>query len=280
MRTPLVHTTEAAHLGSTLMISNGNPALNEDTFSIPVEELDNRNNVMTLGGTAFKSLTLVALCIVAATVTWDMTTKGGTFDSAVAMPWVFGGAIGGLILALITIFKPKAAPISAPLYAIAEGLFLGAISAFYEATFGQVDGQAGPFSGIVVQAIALTMAITLVMATLYGTRVIRVTEKLRAGIIAATGAVVLVYLASFVLGFFNIDIPYLHSGGPIGIGISLVIVGIAAFNLLLDFDLIEKGVQTRAPKYMEWYAGFALLVTLVWLYLEILRLLSKLRSSD
>lgn len=257
-----------------------NPALNEDTFSIPVSELERTGPVMTLGDTVFKSLTLIGICIVCATITWGLTTKGGVFDPAVAMPWVLGGGIGGFILALITIFKPKASPVTAPLYAAAEGLFLGAISAMYEASFGSANGQAGPFSGIVVQAIALTMAVTLVMLTLYGTRVIKVTDKLRAGIIAATGAVFLVYLASFVLSFFGIAIPYLHSSGPIGIGISLVIVGIAAFNLLLDFDLIEKGVQTGAPKYMEWYAGFALLVTLVWLYLEILRLLSKLRARE
>ncbi|MFK7790984.1 MAG: Bax inhibitor-1/YccA family protein [Phycisphaeraceae bacterium] len=255
-----------------------NPALNEDTFSIPVSELESNRSVMTLGSTVFKSLTLVGMCIVAATLTWGMTTKGGVFDMAVAMPWVIGGAVGGLVLALITIFKPKASPVTAPLYAISQGLFLGAISAMYEASFGSANGQAGPYSGIVVQAVALTMAVTLVMLTLYGTRVIRVTDKLRSGIIAATAAVFLVYMASFVLGFMGIQIPYLHSNGIVGIGISLVIVGIAAFNLLLDFDLIERGVQTGAPKYMEWYAGFALLVTLVWLYLEILRLLSKLRS--
>ncbi|MGB1126144.1 MAG: Bax inhibitor-1/YccA family protein [Phycisphaeraceae bacterium] len=260
------------------MIGNGNPALNEDTFSIPVSELESNRSVMTLGSTVFKSLTLVGICIVCATITWGLTTKGGTFDAGVAMPWMLGGVIGGLIFALITIFKPQAAPVTAPIYAALEGLFLGAVSAFYEASFGTQNGQAGPFSGIVVQAVALTMAVTFVMLALYGTRVIRVTEKLRAGIIAATGAVVLVYLASFVMGFFGVEMPYLHSNGPIGIGISLVIVGIAAFNLLLDFDLIERGVRGGAPKYMEWYAGFALLVTLVWLYLEILRLLSKLRS--
>jgi uncharacterized YccA/Bax inhibitor family protein len=260
-----------------------NPALNEDTFSIPVSELDSNRSVMTLGSTVFKSLTLVAICIVCATITWGMTattTADGKFavDMGAAMPWLLGGLVGGLILALITIFKPKASPVTAPLYAALEGLFLGAVSAIYEASYGSAEGTDTMFSGIVVQAIALTMAITLVMLALYGTRVIRVTEKLRAGIIAATGAVLLVYIASFVLGFVGIEIPYLHSNGPIGIGISLVIVGIAAFNLLLDFDLIERGVQTGAPKYMEWYAGFALLVTLVWLYLEILRLLSKLRS--
>ena len=255
-----------------------NPALNENTFDLGYDIDTQAAPVMTLSSTVFKSLTLIGICIVCATITWGLTTKGGVFDMGVAMPWVVGGAIGGFVLALITIFKPKASPVTAPLYAAAEGLFLGAISAMYEASFGSVNGQAGLYSGIVIQAVALTMAVTLVMLTLYGTRIIRVTEKLRAGIIAATGAVVLVYLASFVLGFMNIQIPYLHSSGPIGIGISLVIVGIAAFNLLLDFDLIERGVKTGAPKYMEWYAGFALLVTLVWLYLEILRLLSKLRS--
>lgn len=259
-----------------------NPALNEDTFDLSYAVDTQAAPVMTLGSTMFKSLTLIGICIVCATITWGLTTthEGGKLavDMGTAMPWMLGGGIGGFIVALITIFKPKAAPFTAPLYAVLEGLFLGAVSAFYEATYGSAEGTNPMFSGIVVQAVALTMAITLVMVTLYGTRIIRVTEKLRAGIIAATGAVVLVYLASFVLGFMGIEIPYLHSSGPIGIGISLVIVGIAAFNLLLDFDLIERGVRGGAPKYMEWYAGFALLVTLVWLYLEILRLLSKLRS--
>jgi len=256
----------------------GNPALNDDTFN-PAGGYADTGSVMTLGSTVFKSLTLVGICVVAATVTWDISmSASGAFDAGKAMPWLLGGLIGGLILGIITIFNPKGSPVSAPLYAVCEGLFLGAVSAFYEATYGSANGQAGPFSGIVIQAVALTMGVLLVMLTLYGTRVIRVTAKLQAGIIAATGAVCLVYLASFALSFFGVTIPYLHSNGPIGIGISLVIVGIAAFNLLLDFDLIEKGVQGRAPKYMEWYAGFALLVTLVWLYLEILRLLSKLRS--
>ena len=256
-----------------------NPALNEDTFDLSYEVDTQTAPVMTLGSTVMKSLTLVGICVVCATITWDMSmTATGAFDPGKAMPWMIGGLIGGLILAVITIFKPKASPVSAPLYAAAEGLFLGAVSAYYEASFGSTNGQAGPFSGIVVQAVALTMAVTFVMLTLYCTRVIRVTEKLRAGIIAATGAVCLVYLAAIVMRMFGVQMPFLHDTGPIGIGISLVIVGIAAFNLLLDFDLIERGVQRRAPKYMEWYAGFALLVTLVWLYLEILRLLSKLRS--
>ncbi len=254
-----------------------NPALNDHTFDQPYDQTQT-NSVMTLEGTTIKSAVLVGITVIAASVTWGMTTKGGVFDAAVAMPWILGGAIGGFILALITIFKPTAAPFTAPLYAAAEGLFLGAVSAMYEASFGSANGQATAFSGIVVQAIALTLGVLVAMLLLYAFRIIRVTQKLRAGIIAATAAVCLVYLASFVLGFFGIAVPYLHSSGPIGIGISLVIVCIAAFNLLLDFDLIEKGVQQGAPKHMEWYAGFALLVTLVWLYLEMLRLLSKLRE--
>lgn len=260
------------------MMNSGNPALKDDTFDFGYDVDTRPANAMTLESTAFKSATLVAITVVAATVTWGMSYNNGTVNMAVATPWMFGGMIVGLIFALITIFKPTAAPFTAPLYAVAQGLFLGAVSAFYEAQFGSVDGQAGPFSGIVIQAVMLTIGVLGIMLALYAFRIIKVTPKLAAGIIAATGAVMLVYLASFVMSFFGVQMPYLHSNGPIGIGISLVIVGIAAFNLLLDFDLIEKGVQQRAPKYMEWYAGFALLVTLVWLYLEILRLLSKLRS--
>jgi len=253
-----------------------NPALNEDTFDPGYDVVDHAN-VMTLESTAVKSGVLVGLTVVAAAITWTLSTPGGTFDGAVAMPWMLGGLIVGLILAVITIFNPKGAPFTAPLYAIAEGLFLGAVSAYYDAVYGST-ASGGMFSGIVFQAVALTLGVLVSMLVLYATRVIRVTAKLRAGVLAATGAVCLVYMVSIVMNLFGATMPYLHSTGPIGIGISLVIVGIAAFNLLLDFDLIEKGCQQQAPKYMEWYAGFALLVTLVWLYLEILRLLSKLRA--
>lgn len=259
------------------MIS-GNPAMNENTFDLSYDVQDDKRSVMTLESTAFKAATLVGITFVCATITWGLTYNAGQVNMGAAMPWMLGGGIGGFIVALITIFKPTAAPVTAPIYAVLEGLFLGAVSAVYEASFGTANGTAGPYSGIVIQAITLTLGVLAVMLVLFMTRVIRVTEKLRAGIIAATGAVFLVYMLSFVLGFFGVSIPYLHSSGPIGIGISLVIVGIAAFNLLLDFDLIEKGVQQRAPKYMEWYAGFALLVTLVWLYLEMLRLLAKLKD--
>ena len=254
-----------------------NPALNDSTFDLSYDAAP--RDIMTMNGTIAKSLMLVGILGLAASFSWAMTTSGGVFNASAAMPWILGGAIGGLVLALITIFAPKASPLTAPVYALAQGLFLGAISAMYEATYGVgVNGSATPFSGIVVQAAGLTICVLGVMLVLYATRIIKVTAKLRAGIIAATGAVFLFYMVSIVMSLFGISMPFLDSPSPLGIGISLVIVGIAAFNLLLDFDLIERGVQRQAPKYMEWYAGFALLVTLVWLYLEILRLLSKLRS--
>ncbi len=257
-----------------------NPAMNESTFDLSYDVAP--KDVMTMNGTLSKSLMLVGILGLAASFSWAMTTRGGVFDPGVAMPWILGGAVGGLILALVTIFKPTASPFTAPIYALFEGLFLGAVSAMYEAVYGAgaatSSGAASPFSGIVVQAAGLTICVLGVMLVLYMTRIIRVTAKLRAGIIAATGAVMVFYLISIGLSLFGVSMPYLHSPSPLGIGISLVIVGIAAFNLLLDFDLIERGIQRQAPKYMEWYAGFALLVTLVWLYLEILRLLAKLRS--
>lgn len=256
----------------------GSPAFREDTFN-PV--YDAPSGVMTLNGTIVKSAVLVGITVITAMISWMLSSPGGTFNPGAAMPYLWGGVIGGLVLALVTIFNPKASPITAPLYAVAEGFFLGAISVFYESMYGAGAGAAGSgpaLTGIVAQAAGLTLCVLAVMLVLYGARIIKVTAKLRAGIIAATGAVALFYIASIVMSLFGMTMPYLHSPSPLGIGISLVIVGIAAFNLLLDFDRIEYGVQTGAPKYMEWYAGFALLVTLVWLYIEILRLLSKLRS--
>lgn len=258
------------------MIS-GNPVLKEDTFDLGYDVQPDRRSVMTLESTALKSVTLVGITVVAATITWSMVQSGGF---GAAMPWAIGGVIIGLILGLVISFKPTTAPFLAPLYAVAEGLFLGAISAVYEAAYGSPNGQAGAFSGIVVQAVGLTLGVLATMLALYALRIIKVTAKLQAGIMAATGAVFLFYAVTIIanLIFGPGTMTLLHSSGPIGIGISLVIVAIAAFNLLLDFDLIEKGVRQGAPKHMEWYAGFALLVTLVWLYLEILRLLAKLKD--
>lgn len=250
------------------VMRTANPTLQEQTFGHfdPAEPIG--ASVMTLQGTVNKTGMLLAIAVLAACFTWWRVMPQGVPDPAVAQMWIIGGAIVGLILAMVTVFKPVWSMVTAPLYAGAEGLFLGALSALIEAQY----------PGIVVQAVGLTFGTLACMLIAYTSGLIKVTQKLRAGIVAATGAVLLVYLATFVLGFFGVGVPYIHGSGPIGIGFSLLVVGIAAFNLLLDFDLIDRGVRRGAPKYMEWYGGFALLVTLVWLYIEFLRLLSKLRS--
>jgi uncharacterized YccA/Bax inhibitor family protein len=182
---------------------------------------------------------------------------------------MWGGAIGGLVLFFVTMFKPSIANITAPIYAAFEGLFVGAISAVYAAMY----------SGIILQAVSVTICILLMMLMIYRSNIIPVTNKLRTGIIAATGAVFLLYMLSIGLGFFGINIPFLHSGGTMGIVISLVIIGIASMNLLLDFDSIDKGDQMGLPKYMEWYFGMSLLATLVWIYVEVLRLIAVLNRD-
>lgn len=182
--------------------------------------------------------------------------------------WVAVGGIGGLVVGLITIFKKEWAPVTAPVYALLEGLFLGGVSATFEARF----------HGIVLNAVLLTFGTLGALLVSYRAGFIRATDGFKRGVVAATGAVMLVYLVGFVMSFFGKGIPYIHQNGWIGIGFSLVVVVIAAFNFILDFDLIEQGANGRAPRFMEWYGAFALLVTLVWLYLELLRLLSKMRS--
>ncbi len=256
----------------------GNPALNDKTFRDAIEDGGGgvspmqggsaivSGDAMTLDGTVAKSFVLLALLLAAAGVTWHLVATG----SALAGLLMIGGAIAGFVVALVTIFNKKASPITAPLYAICEGLFLGGISGAFDAEY----------KFIVIQAVALTIGVFGTLLTAYVTRVIKPTENFKLGIVAATGGIALVYLVSIVLGFFHVTVPFIHSSGPIGIGFSLFVVVIAALNLVLDFDFIETGAAMRAPKYMEWYAGFGLLVTLVWLYLEILRLLAKLRSRD
>lgn len=224
------------------------------------------DNTMTLNGVAWASASLLVLVIAAGVFGWNSVDSSAT---SVALPgWIFVALLGGFGVAMLTIFKPNLARFTAPLYAVLEGLFLGAISAAYNTAY----------DGIVIQAVGLTIGVFATMLFLYATRVIKVTDKLRSGIMVATGAIFLVYMANFILSLFDANVPFLHSTGAIGIGISLLIVGVAAFNLLLDFDFVERGVEAGAPRHMEWYAAFGLLVTLVWLYLELLRLLSKLRD--
>jgi uncharacterized YccA/Bax inhibitor family protein len=186
------------------------------------------------------------------------------------MPIIWGGAIGGFVIALIISFKREWSPYLAPLYALLEGLFIGAISAMYNTIY----------NGIVLQAVGLTFSVGIGMYFLYAFRIIRATEKFRSILFSAMAGIAIFYLSTFVLRLFHVDVdqsmPFINGGGMFGIGFSLIIVAVAAMNLILDFDMIEQGAEMGAPKYMEWYGAFGLMVTFVWLYLEILRLLSKI----
>jgi len=244
---------------------SSNPAMNEKILqswsapnAIAAEE------TMTVTGAVNKSFILLALALASASFTWSQTLTAGAMNPV----WVWGGAIGGFIVALITIFRPQSAGITAPIYAVLEGLFLGAISAMY----------AGLYDGIVLQAVGLTFGTFLTLLLAYRSGWIQVTEKMRWGIVAATGGVAFLYLLSWIMSFFSVGIPVLHGSSWVGIGFSLLVVIVAALNLILDFDFIDRAAQARAPKYMEWYSAFGLMVTLVWLYLEFLRLLSKLNN--
>ncbi len=230
------------------------------------------DRVMTVNGTINCTGILLCLTLITAAFTWRMYyTTPNVNPAAVVMPWAIGGMIGGLILAITTMFKQNWSPFTAPLYALSEGLFLGGISAIIQS---QLDEQ------IVIQAVALTFGVLFTMLAVYRTGLIKVTDKFRMGVVAATGGVMLLYLVSFVMSLVTGGggIPFIHSSGPIGIGFSVFVVGLAALNLVLDFDLIENGAKMGAPKYMEWFGAFALMVTLIWLYIEILRLLSKIYS--
>ena len=238
-----------------------NPALNDKTFARAWES----GGEMTIMGTVGKTAVLLLLALVTATYTWSRYFQLGP---ASVNGLLLIGAIGGLIVAVITIVKPTFAPIGAPLYAALEGLFLGAISAMYEQRF----------QGLPMQAAALTFFTLAALLFAYRSGLIRATENFKLGIVAATGAIALFYIASMVMGLFGVRMPLLHDASPLGIGLSAVIVIVAALNLVLDFDFIETGAERGAPKYMEWYAAFGLMVTLIWLYLEMLRLLAKLRS--
>jgi uncharacterized YccA/Bax inhibitor family protein len=251
---------------------SGNPALKEDTFLDlgTGSVVRGGSQAMSLHGTVNKTGLLLLMTVLTAAFAWHNSFDANGQLLATGRMYMLGGAIGGFVLAMVTIFKQTWAPVTAPLYALVEGLFLGAISAMYEARF----------DGIVLQAVILTFGTLFALLAAYRSGLIRATENFKLGVVAATGGIALVYLATIVLGFFGINIPYIHESGLIGIGFSLFVVVIAALNLVLDFDFIESGVDAGAPKYMEWYAAFGLMVTLVWLYLEFLRLLSKLQSRN
>lgn len=249
---------------------SGNPALSESTFLdlASGSVVARPDQAMTINGTVNKTGILLLLTVLTAAFAWSQSVDAYGQVSSSAMVYTIGGAIGGLILALITVFKKEWSPVTAPMYALVEGFFLGAISAVFNMKF----------PGIVFQAVLLTFGTLFALLALYRSGVIKVTEKFKMGVFAATGGIALVYLASFVLGFFNINVPVIHDASLLGIAFSLFVVAVAALNLVLDFDFIETGAAAHAPKYMEWYGAFGLMVTLVWLYVEFLRLLSKIQQ--
>jgi len=239
------------------MFRTGNPALKEGTFRGVTRAFG--EEAMTLQGTVNKTGLSLLILLAAAAFVWNSSTP---------QPFVLLGLIGGLIAALVTVFKPTAAPVTTPLYAAFEGLLLGGLSLVFEARY----------PGIVINAVGLTLGTLAVLLLAYSSGLIRPSENFKLGVVAATGAVALVYLVSMVMGLFGKAVPFIHDSGPIGIAFSLFVVGLAALNLVLDFDFIERGAAMGAPRYMEWVGAFGLLVTLVWLYLEILRLLAKLQD--
>ncbi|KAA0215157.1 MAG: Bax inhibitor-1/YccA family protein [Leptolyngbya sp. PLA3] len=264
------------------MLRAGNPAMqpfvHPQRYDALSPSAQARPRAMTLQGTINASAVLLGLCAISA-------LASVTFARDFIMPLTFGGMIGGLVLALIIAFVPRMAPVLGPIYAIVEGCFLGGVSLFYASwAQGQVAAESDSIvtsisDSIVLQSVMLTFGVAGTMLLAYSLRVIRATPMLIKGIVMLTGAVVLVSLSTFVLRFF-IDIPYLHQMGGIGIAIAVGVIVLAAFNLILDFHVIEEGVKQGAPKYMEWYGAFALTVTLVWLYLRILYLLAMLRRND
>ena len=243
---------------------SGNPTLRNSTFK---NEGATADQVMTLQGTVNKTGILLVLVVIGATYTWNLFFQDG--NPAAVMPIAIGGAIGGLVFALITMFKKEWAGVTAPVYAVLEGLFLGGISAIFEAQF----------PGIVIQATGLTLGTLASLLLLYKLGIIKPTENFRLMVVSATMGIGILYVISLVMNMFGSGgIGFIHSNGLFGIGFSLFVVAIAALNLVLDFDFIEQGSEQGAPKYMEWFGAFALMVTLIWLYLEMLRLLAKLRS--
>ena len=249
---------------------SGNPALSESTFLdlASGSVVTSPDQVMTINGTVNKTGILLLLTVLTAAFAWSQAIGADGQIAPGAMIYAIGGAIGGLVLALVTVFKKEWSPVTAPMYALVEGFFLGAISAVFEARF----------PGIVFQAVLLTFGTLFALLAAYRSGLIKVTENFKLGVVAATGGIALLYLASFVLSFFNINVPVIHEASWLGIAFSLFVVVVAALNLVLDFDFIETGAAARAPKYREWYGAFGLMVTLVWLYVEFLRLLSKIQQ--
>ena len=243
------------------LFESKNPAFGENAFRKTVANVS--AETMSVKGTMNKTFILLLLAVLGASFTWQKVAEA--VNPSAIQVWMIGGMIVGLVFAMITIFRPISAPWSAPLYAISEGVFLGGISALLNLSY----------PGIVMNAIALTFGVMFAMLLIYRTGWIKIDNKFRTGLLMATGAIALFYFAIIMLNMFHVSTPFMFDASPLGIGINLLVVVVAAANLLMDFDFIERGSQMGAPKVMEWYGAFGLMVTLVWLYIELLRLLSR-----
>ncbi len=250
-------------------MQSGNPTLNRNTFLDSASgAVISRDGAMTINGTVNKTAFLLILVLVGAMYSWSRFS--GPASIGAVFPLVIGGALGGFVVAMVTAFQPKWSPITAPLYAVLEGLFIGGISAIFEARY----------PGVVMQAVGLTFGVMGAMLLAYRSGLIRATEKFKLGVVSAMGGILLVYLASMVMSLLGHPLGIVYGNSPLGIAFSAVVVVVASLNLILDFDLIESGAAQGAPKHMEWYGAFAMVVGLVWLYLTLLRLLSKLNSRN
>ena len=253
------------------LFKSGNPTLSEKIFDRSSNIEASLQGTMTVRGTMNKFGFLLLMVMGAATYTWNLYA---TFNQSLMTGLMMLGVFGGMICGFAMVFKPNWAQYIAPLYAILEGFFLGGISAIMNAAFQK------SYPGLVMQAVGLTFGVAISMFLLYNFRIIRATEKFKSILISATMGIGVFYLISMVLRLFHVDMPFLYDSSPLGIGISLFIVAIAALNLIMDFDMIEQGAEQGAPHFMEWYGAFGLLVTIVWLYIEILKLLSRFAKRD
>lgn len=253
------------------LFKSGNPTLSAKIFNTTVA--DQQQGVMTARGAMNKFGFLFLMVIAGAAFTWHLYYQG---KAQTMMPLMLVGVFGGLITAIVISFKQTWAPFLAPLYGLLEGLFIGAISAIVNEMFAK------SYPGIVIQSVGLTLGVAVAMFLLYNFRIIRPTQRFKSILLTATAGIAIFYLITWVVGMFGVrmDFMMLGDGSMLGIGISLFVVVIAALNLIIDFDMIEQGAEMGAPKYMEWYCAFALMVTIVWLYVEMLKLLSRLGSRD
>ena len=251
------------------IFKSSNPVLTDKAYEKSLQVYDADTLKMTERGTLNKFFLLSLLVMATASLTWS-----AFFQSKDVIPYILVGGIGGFIIAIVLAFKPAWSGVLAPIYALLEGAFVGGISAYLQFVFQKKAPD------MILQAVVITFGVVLAMFALYRFQIIKVTEKFRTIVFTATLGLVFFYLIAWGLSFAHIDIPFLHEGSMVGILFSLFVVGLASMNLIMAFDRVQQGVAMGAPKYMEWYSAFGLIVVIVWLYIEILNLLAKLNSRN